>query len=167
VATLHFICGRAGAGKTTLARQLARELPAICICEDEWLSRVAPPISNLNDFLTHTSRVRAVLGPHITALLTLGVSVVIDFAGNTPRSRGWVRSLFEAASADHTLHYLPVDERTCRARVHERNGRQPEGIFFGVVSDEQLEEVNRYFTPPTLDEGFNVQEYSVDVTPRE
>ena len=156
MATLHFICGRAGAGKTTLARQLARELPAVCICEDEWLCRVAPPISNLEDYLTSSSRVRAALGPHIVDLLKLGVSVVIDFAGNTPRSRAWVRSLFESAGAAHVLHYIDVDEETCRRRVHERNDREPEGIFFGVVTDQQLVEVNRYFTPPAIEEGFNV-----------
>ena len=157
MATLHFICGRAGSGKTTLARRLARELPAICVCEDEWLSRVAPPIANLNDYITHTTRLRSALGPHITELLKHGVSVVLDFAGNTPRSRAWVRSLFESAGASHVLHYLDVDEDTCKERVHDRNARQPEGIFFGVVTDAQLAEVNPYFTPPSPDEGFNVQ----------
>jgi predicted kinase len=38
MATLHFVAGRAGAGKTTLAREIAKLTPAILICEDEWLA---------------------------------------------------------------------------------------------------------------------------------
>jgi hypothetical protein len=62
-----------------------------------------------------------------------------------------------------TLHFIcgragaGIDEDTCKERVHDRNTRQPEGIFFGVVTDAQLAEVNPYFTPPSADEGFNVQ----------
>jgi predicted kinase len=162
VATLHFVCGKAGSGKTTLARQLARELPAVCICEDEWLSRLAPPLTGLADYLAHAARLRAVLGPHVVELLQAGVSVVMDFAGNTPRDRAWVRSLFEEAGASHILHYLRADDEACRRRVHQRNAERHAGLFFGVVTDVQLLEVNRYFTEPAAAEGFTVQERLVD-----
>jgi len=51
VATLHFISGKAGAGKTTLARQIAVTAPAILFCEDEWMSRLADPIENVQQYL--------------------------------------------------------------------------------------------------------------------
>jgi hypothetical protein len=38
--------------------------------------------------------------PLIIEILRAGVSVVMDFAGNTVYERSWVRSLFEAAGAD-------------------------------------------------------------------
>ncbi|RZS41900.1 AAA domain-containing protein [Limnobacter thiooxidans] len=34
----HFFCGKAGAGKTTLALGLARDQQAILISEDIWLN---------------------------------------------------------------------------------------------------------------------------------
>ena len=50
-ATLHFVAGMAGAGKTTLARKLAAERPAVFISEDEWLFHLAEPIETLDQYL--------------------------------------------------------------------------------------------------------------------
>jgi predicted kinase len=159
MATLHFLSGRAGSGKTTLARKIARDTPAVLICEDEWVSRIADPITNLGEYVTAAARIRSVLAPHVIDLLRLGMSVVLDFGGNTARDRNWVRSIFEQANTEHVLHYLRADDSICRARVQARNETKPQGLFFGVVTEAQLEEVNRYFAPPGAEEGFNVVVY--------
>jgi predicted kinase len=156
MATLHFISGKAGAGKTTLARQIAQTAPAILFCEDEWMSRLADPIENLQQYLAAARKIRSVIAPLSVDMLKLGTSVVFDFAGNATGDRRWVRSIFESAGADHQLHYIPVDDDTCRARVRQRNVSKPEGLFFGHVTDEQVDEVNTYFTPPGAEEGFIV-----------
>jgi predicted kinase len=157
MATLHFIAGKAGAGKTTLARKLGQELPAVVICEDQWLSQLSDPITSLDAYLEASRRLRNALTPHVVELLRLGNDVVFDLgASNVPRGRAWVRTIFEAAAADHVLHYLPVDDDTCLMRVRQRNESQPAGVFFGVVADELVIEVNKHFTPPTTEEGFRV-----------
>jgi len=47
----------------------------------------------------------------------------------------------------------------CRERVRDRNRTKPEGIYWGDVSDALLDEVNKYFQPPTHDEGFTIVEH--------
>ncbi|MFN7696044.1 MAG: AAA family ATPase, partial [Burkholderiales bacterium] len=38
--TLHFFCGKAGAGKSTLAARIAQETGAVLISEDVWMTRL-------------------------------------------------------------------------------------------------------------------------------
>jgi predicted kinase len=157
--TLHFISGRLAAGKTTLARTLADEHNAILISEDFWLSKLSDGISSFEDYLKWSRRCRSVIGPLVIDALRTGTSVVLDFAGNTPNERKWVRSLIDAAEAGHTLHFLDVSEETCLQRLMQRNHTKPEGLYYATTSEEDFRMICSYFTPPAEDEGFTIKTY--------
>ena len=160
MAALHFICGKAGAGKTTLARELGRALPAIVFCEDEWIVRLGFEIRSLDDFAKASSRCRGLIAPLAGELLRLGVSVVLDFAGNTVKGRQWVRGVFEAAGADHVLHVIEATDAQCLANIHRRNHEKPPGVYWGHVADETFHAVTAHFAPPTPQEGFRIQAHA-------
>jgi predicted kinase len=159
MATLHFICGKAGAGKTTLARELGRTLPAAVFIEDAWIDTLGFETASLQDFGVASGKVRKVIGPLANDLLRLGVNVVFDFAGNTRKGRQWVRGIFEAAGADHVLHVIEATDEQCLANIHRRNEEKPAGIYAGYVSDETFHAVTAHFVPPQGDEGFRVEVY--------
>jgi predicted kinase len=51
--TAHLIHGYVGAGKTTFARRLEQELPAIRFSHDEWMTRLYgddPPVDQFPEF---------------------------------------------------------------------------------------------------------------------
>jgi predicted kinase len=123
MATLYLICGKIASGKTTLARQLAAEHGAAIICEDEWLVRLEANIESFDDFVIQARRLRAAMTPHVVQLLRLGTSVVLDCPANTPNDRAWMRSLFEAAHADHELHVIDAPDDLCKTRLRSRNSR--------------------------------------------
>jgi predicted kinase len=157
--TLHFLAGRAGAGKSTFARRLSLERQAVLVCEDQWLARLFGGVANLQEFIERRGRIRELPAEWVPQLLQGGHSVVFDFGGNTVRDRAWVRSVFAKVGAEHELHYIVADEELCRRRVRERNRLKPDGVYWGEVSDELFDEVNRYFQPPTGEEGFRVVEH--------
>lgn len=157
MATLHFICGKAGSGKTTLARELGRTLPAIVFCEDEWIVRLGFEIGSIADHMAASARCRDLIAVVAGDLLRLGVSVVFDFAGNTRSCRRWVRSVFEAAAADHLLHVIEASDAQCLAGIDRRNAEQPAGIYWGHVSSETFHDITVYFTAPEPSEGFRVR----------
>ena len=156
MATLLFICGKAGAGKTTLARELGRTLPAVVFCEDEWIETLGFDVRSLEEFGVASSRCRRLFGPLAGELLRLGVSVVFDFAGNTRKSRQWVRGIFEAAGADHVLHLIEATDEQCLVNIRRRNVEKPAGIYWGHVTDDTFHAVTAHFAPPLSDERFRI-----------
>lgn len=162
MATLHFICGKAASGKTTLGRELAARHAAVLFGEDEWLTLLEAEINSLADHVRHSRRLKAVLAPLAVRLLQLNVSVVLDFAGNTPTDRAWVRSIFEAANADHVLHCIVASDEGCKARLRLRNKTKPDGLYFGFVSEERFDEVTKYFKLPSTSENFRITYYNPD-----
>ena len=145
MATLHFICGKAGSGKTTLARELGRTLSAVVICEDEWIDTLGFEIRSLDDSQRASSKCRDLIRPLAIELLHLGVSVVFDFAGNTVKSRQWVRTVFEAAGADHVLHIIEATDSECLANIRKRNDEKPLGGLLGSRQRRDLPRGNRTF----------------------
>jgi predicted kinase len=155
-AMLHLLCGKAGAGKTTLARELGRTLSAAVICEDEWIAKLGIDVRSIDDYRDASRRFCNLHEALVPDLLRKGQSVVLDFAANTVERRRWARSLAEAAGADHLLHWIDASDGECLANVHRRNDEKPAGVYFGDVSDELFHAVMPYFVAPGPDEGLNV-----------
>ena len=156
-ATLHMLCGKIAAGKSTLSAKLSMSPSTVLIGEDRWIAQLYPEIESMTDYIHCSERLRRVLAPHIVGLLRLRVSVVLDFHANTVASRNWMRSLFEEARADHRLHFLDVPDNVCRARLHARNASRAHDY---APDDAVFDEVTSFFVPPDPDEGFNVIRYT-------
>jgi predicted kinase len=154
-ATLHMLCGKIAAGKSTLSAKLAQAEKTLMISEDRWIEQLyGPELRTLADYFERCDRLRGTLAPHIVDLLHAGVSVVLDFHANTMRSRRWMRALFEEAEASHRLHFLDVPDEVCRSRMHARKAAGDD-----CVSDAEFDHVTSFFVPPEPGEGFNVIRY--------
>ena len=79
-AKLIFLCGKMAAGKSTLARDLAQRENAVLLVQDEFLDRLFPDeITDIPGFVKCSSRLKNALGPHVCALLSKGISVVLAY----------------------------------------------------------------------------------------
>jgi len=156
--TLHFMCGKMAAGKSTLSRQLAERHGAVLICEDIWLQQLYPAeIRSFDDYIAYARRLKAVIGPHVLQLLHSGVSVVLDFPANVPAQRAWFRSLLDQAGVEHVMHFVDTPHARCIEQLHQRNREQPPGSV--PMSVEQFEAISALFVPPAPEEGFTVRVY--------
>jgi len=126
--TLHFMCGKAGAGKTTVANGRAQEHAAILISEDIWMMRLfGDQMKCFDDDLHFSPKLKAVVGPLATQLLRSSNHVVLDFQANTKAGRSFFRSVLEQAGAGHVLHFVQTSDQMCLERIAKHNIERPEG----------------------------------------
>jgi predicted kinase len=154
-AKLIFLCGKMASGKSTLARGLAERENAILLVQDEFLDALFPgEITDMPGFAKYSSRLRNALAPHICALLSKGISVVLDFPANTKAQRAWFRGIFERANVEHELHFVDAPDALCKGQLKERSKGLPLGTPW--TTDAEFEAITVYFQPPSEDEQFNV-----------
>jgi predicted kinase len=153
--TLHFFCGKAGAGKTTIASRLAKEQNAILISEDICMMRLfGDQLIVFDDYIRLSKRLKEVVGPIVKDILLTGQSVVLDFQANTKSGRSWFRSVFEQGAAAHILHFVDTPDKTCLAQIAKRNLERPDGSH--ILTEKDFIHISSYFQAPEESEGFNV-----------
>ena len=155
--TLHMLCGKIAAGKSTLSDELGKAENTVVISEDRWIAQLYPSeIKGLGDYFERSERLRVTLAPHIVDLLRVGVSVVLDFPANTKRQRAWFRQLIEMSGSDHELHFIVASDELCKRQLKQRSQELglPPGTKWTTEAD--FDEITAYFDPPAADEHFNV-----------
>jgi predicted kinase len=154
-AKMIFFCGKMAAGKSTLARDLADRENAVLFVQDDFLNALFPgEITDIQGFVERSSRLKNALTPSICALLSKGISVVLDFPGNTKAQRAWFRELIERASVEHELHFVDASDPLCKRQLRARSKGLPAGTPW--TRERDFEAINAYFQPPSEDEKFNV-----------
>ena len=153
--TLFFLCGKMASGKSTLAKQLANRHNAMLFVQDDWLDTLYPnAIVNVATYLEYSGRVNRMVAPYFVDLLSRGVSLVLDFPGNTRNQRAWFRDIIDKAGADHELHFLDTPDAICRAQLTARSAHLPPGTKW--TTDEDFDLISSHFRAPADDEGFSV-----------
>ena len=153
--TLLFMCGKMASGKSTLARTLAEREHAMLFVQDDWVDALYPgAVVNVATYLEYSGRINRLLAPYVVDLLQRGVSVVMDFPGNTRSQRAWFRDIIDRAGVEHELHFVDTPDETSKAQLRERSRHLPPGTPWTSEADFDL--IASHFTPPAEDEGFTV-----------
>ena len=120
-ARLILTCGLPGAGKTTLATQLAADRSAVRLTKDEWLTALG---SSPWDTPTR-EKVEHELWRLAQEILRLGLSVVLDFGLWARIERDEMRAVARGLGVGVELHYLDVPAEELWRRIDARNSRPP------------------------------------------
>ena len=118
---LILTCGLPGAGKTTLARQLAADRGGVRLTSDEWLWAIG---STPWDAPTQ-GKVERELWQLAQEIVRLGLSVVLDFGLWARVERDELRSVARGLGVGVELHYIEVPADELWRRIDRRNSQPP------------------------------------------
>ena len=152
--TLHMLCGKIAAGKSSLAAALGPAPMTVIVSEDKWMAPLfGEELKEVADYVRLSARLRAAMAPHVVDLLKAGMSVVLDYPANTLANRAWMKGIADTAGVPHRLHFLDVPDEVCRARMHARNAG---GDHEFAPTDAHFDLITSYFVPPTAQEGLEI-----------
>ena len=130
-ATLYLLVGLPGAGKTTKARQLEVEAPALRLTLDEWMI----PLFGRNE-PAERDALEGRLILLALRVLQLHTNVILDFGFWSKDERSSLRWFARQIGAKSQVIYLPIDPETQRKRIQSRFVEAPDQTW--PMSEEEL-----------------------------
>ena len=152
--TLFLLCGLPGSGKTTLAKRLEQEAPALRLTPDEWMIPLyGAGIGDPNAFDRWNEaheRVEKVQWQVAERALLLKTNVVLDFGVWAREEREDFRRRAAAVGARSKLIFLDEPLEVLKERVKARNEIPEECAY--PIGEADLERWWTVFQPPSQDE---------------
>lgn len=151
---IHLLCGRLGSGKTSFARQLAKDTSAVRFTHDEWVHRSYGPRPSEADYAEIFVRIENEIWAAATESLARGEDAIIDMGFWTRQSRDIARQRVAKTGAVAKFYYLACPVSIARRRTLERSkAPPPESLWIDAPAFQKL---NQLFEPPQDDEEFIV-----------
>jgi predicted kinase len=148
--TLHLMVGLPCSGKTTYARQLAREANALLLTVDVWhLTLFGDDVGYENHDERHAS-LEKIMWDVAKRVLEMGGDVILDFGCWARVERDDYRNRAKELGAAFKLHYMDVPYSELYRRLEIRNRTPTEGVF--VIPKTEMDKYVPIFQPPTEDE---------------
>jgi predicted kinase len=148
------MCGLPGSGKTTVAKRLEREAPALRLTPDEWMAplygaSICEP-GTLGRWTPAHDRVEKVQWQVAERALSLGINVVLDFGVWAREEREEFRSRAADVGARSELVFLDAPLDVLKERVKARN--ETPGHCAYPIGAAELEQWWSMFQRPAEDE---------------
>jgi predicted kinase len=152
---MHLVCGSTGAGKTTYALKLCRELGAIHLSIDDWMVNLfAPDQPTQRSWPWIEERLKRCEDQILSTAIAagrVGTSTVLDLGLQRCDQRRRVAARATESGQEVRLHFLDVAAADRWRRVERRNEDRGE-TFRLAVSRPMFDFIETIWQPPDADE---------------
>lgn len=153
MAEIHLVCGYMGFGKTTLAKKLAAELPAVRLTHDEFMRDLFERNLPEEQFRHYFVQVTELMWKLCGEICKAGGNVVMDMGFWSKSDRAEAFAKAKSLADKVVFHVLECDLATAKARVLRRTEEDMEAL---VVDENCFNKFLERYEPASLDEGFEM-----------
>ena len=152
MAKVVMVCGRICSGKSTYSEKLRTEYNAVLLSVDE----IMLTVFGQNTGEKHDEYVRKVkeyLLKKIPELISVGVSVILDWGFWTRQERDFTKNFCKMRGIACELHYIDISDEVWKHRIKKRNETESGGKSeFYFIDKELIEKFNSVFEIPDKSE---------------
>ena len=148
--TLHLLHGFIGSGKTTYAKRLEAELPALRLNNDEWMVALLGANPPRESFGAHYEAIKELQLTIAERVLALGCDVILDYGFWSLEWRNEIRQKAMQWGVPHRFYAMTTSIEECRVRVLARTEVLPHGNL--VIDANAFDELWQRFEPMGEDE---------------
>jgi predicted kinase len=147
--TVHLIHGFLGMGKTTFAKRLETQLPAVRYTPDEWMGRLFGDDPPSECFQQRHQAILEIIDAHWPRVTACGTDVILDFGFWSRAARDRARQRATDHGCNALLYCLQCSEATARQRCQARNQNLAGSL---LITDNTFQVLMARFEPLADDE---------------
>ncbi len=151
---VHLLCGMVGAGKTTLARQIAERHNGVRFTLDEWMRRLHGGLRYDDPaYVAALAACQGLIWDTAQQVLASGHDVVLDWNQWSCARRAEWASVARAVGALPIVHFLDV---SVDLAVERAVGRADSDPFSHELDEAAVRHLGALFEAPTQAEGIEI-----------
>ncbi len=151
-ANVYMICGLTGAGKTTYAKQLSRDVNGVRMSIDDWMARLffidRNPSSDFEWFHARVRRCCTQMRDTSEQVIGSGGTVIFDCGFTNLEERQIFYDWADSLGYSMALHFVDVPNSVRWDRVQHRNSERGD-TFALEVTREMFDFMNRIWQGPS------------------
>ena len=156
MATIHIIHGYIAFGKTTLAKKLAQELPAVHLDADDVMRQLYGKDLPESEFAAKVPLVTNFMWDMARKIINAGADVIMDVGPWSRQMRQDALNIAQQITPNVIFHTIILDTKIARERLIKRN---QENQILDVTTTEFFDKHLSLYEPISDDEGLIVKRY--------